>query len=40
MYGLHPLTPTKYIIPVANGNEKDNTLMIVLTNKFIELEKL
>jgi len=27
MYGLHPLMPTEYIMPVAGGNEKDNTSM-------------
>ncbi len=25
MYGLHPLMPIKYIVPVASGNEKDCT---------------
>ncbi len=27
MYGLHPLMPTKYIVPVASGNERNNTVM-------------
>jgi hypothetical protein len=27
LYGLHPLMPTKYIMPIASGNERDNTLM-------------
>jgi hypothetical protein len=27
VYGLHPLMPTKYIVLVASGNEKDNTSM-------------
>jgi hypothetical protein len=27
MYGLHPLMPTQYIVPVASGNEKDNISM-------------
>ncbi len=40
VYGLHPLMPTKYIVLIAGGNEKDNTLVKVLTNKIIELEKL
>ncbi len=39
VYGLHPLMPTKYIILVTSGNERDNTLVRVLTNKIIELEK-
>jgi len=25
MYGLHPLMPIKYIVPVASGNERNNT---------------
>jgi len=25
VYGLHPLMPTKYIVLVASGNERDNT---------------
>jgi len=40
MYGLHPLMPTKYIMRVASGNERNNTSMKVLTSKIIELEKL
>jgi hypothetical protein len=40
MYGLHPLMPREYIMPVAGGNERDNTPMKVLTSKFIELGKL
>jgi len=32
--------PTKYIVLVVSGNEKDNTLVRVLTNKITELEKL
>jgi hypothetical protein len=40
MYGLHPLMPTKYIVVVASGNERDNTSMTILTSKIIELEKL
>jgi len=27
VYGLHPSMPTKYIVPVVNGNERDNTSM-------------
>jgi hypothetical protein len=29
VYGLHPLMPTKYIIPIASGNERDNIPMRV-----------
>jgi hypothetical protein len=32
--------PTYYIILVASGDEKDNTLMKVLTSKITELKKL
>jgi hypothetical protein len=27
MYGLHPLMPIEYIVPIANGDEKDNNIM-------------
>jgi hypothetical protein len=40
MYGLHPLMPTKYIVLVASGNERDDTLMKVLTSKITKLGKL
>jgi hypothetical protein len=40
VYGLHPLMPTKYIVPVAGGNEKDNIPMKVLISKIIKLKKL
>jgi len=40
VYGLHPLMPTKYIIPIVGGNEKDNTPLKVLTSRIIEFEKL
>jgi hypothetical protein len=40
MYGLHPLMPTKYIVLVASGNERDSILVKNLTIKIIELEKL
>jgi hypothetical protein len=32
--------PTKYIVPIVGGNEKDGILVKVLTSKIIELEKL
>jgi hypothetical protein len=32
--------PIKYIILVAGGDERDNTLMKVLISRIIELEKL
>jgi hypothetical protein len=40
LYELHPLMPTKYIVPIASGNERGNILVRVLTNKITELEKL
>jgi hypothetical protein len=40
VYGLHPLMPTEYIVQVVGGNEKDNTLVRVLTNKIIKFKKL
>jgi hypothetical protein len=40
MYRLHPLMCIEYIILVAGGDERDNTLMRVLTNRIIELKKL
>jgi len=40
MYGLHPLMHIEYIMPIANGNERDNTSMRVLTSRIIKLEKL
>ncbi len=38
VYGLHPLMPIEYIVLIANGDEKNNTLVKVLTNRIIELE--
>ncbi len=40
MYGLHPLMPTKYIVPVVGGDERNNTLMRVLTSRITKFEKL
>ncbi len=40
VYGLHPLMPIGYIVLIVGGNEKDSALMIILTIKMIELEKL
>jgi hypothetical protein len=39
MYGLHPLMPTKYIVQIASGNEKDNIPMRVLTSRITKLKK-
>jgi hypothetical protein len=40
VYGLHPLMPIEYIVPVTSGNEKDSTPMIILISKITKLEKL
>jgi hypothetical protein len=39
VYGLHPLMPTKYIVLVANGNEKYNILVRILSSIITKLEK-
>jgi len=40
VYGLHPLMPIKYIIPIASGNERYITTIRVFTSRIIELKKL
>ncbi len=40
MYGLHPLMPIKYIVPIVGGDEKNITQMRVLTSRIIEFKKL
>ncbi len=40
MYGIHPLRFTEYIVPIVGANERDNTLVKVLTSRIIELVKL
>jgi hypothetical protein len=40
VYGLHPLMPTKYIVPVVGGNQRDNTSVRVLISKITKLKKL
>ncbi len=40
MHGLCPLMPIEYIVLVVSGNERDNTLVRILTSKITELEKL
>jgi hypothetical protein len=32
--------PTKYIVPLVGGNERDSILVKVLTSTITELEKL
>jgi hypothetical protein len=40
VYGLHPLMPIEYIVPVVGGDEKDSSLLRVLNCAIIELKKL
>ncbi len=40
MYELHPLMFTEYIVLIVGGNERDSTLVRVLTSKISKLEKL
>jgi hypothetical protein len=40
VYGLHPLMPTKYIVLITIGNERDSTPMRALKYIIIEHEKL
>ncbi len=40
VYGLHPLMPSKYIILVASGDERDSILVRVLTSRITKLKKL
>ncbi len=40
VYGLHPLMPIDYIVPVVGGDEKDSTPVRVLISIIIELKKL
>jgi hypothetical protein len=40
MYGLHPLVPIEYIVPIAGGDERVNTLARVLTSRIIKFKKL
>jgi hypothetical protein len=39
VYGLHPLLPTKYLLPFKLGENKDPHVR-VLTNRLFELEKI
>jgi hypothetical protein len=40
LYGLHPLMPTKYIVLIASGNERNNISTKVLISIITDLEKL
>jgi hypothetical protein len=40
VYGLHPLMPTKYIVPIVGGDERNCTLVRVLISRITKLEKL
>jgi hypothetical protein len=40
IYGLHPLMPTKNIVPIASGIQRDSTLVKVLTSKVSKFKNL
>jgi hypothetical protein len=40
VYGLHPLLPTKYLLPSKPGENRDPQPIRVLTSQLSELEKL
>ncbi len=40
MYGLHPLMPIEYIVPIVGGEQKDNTSIRVLISRVSKLKKL
>jgi hypothetical protein len=40
VYGLHPLLPTKYLLPFRLGENRDPQLVRVLISQLSELEKL
>jgi hypothetical protein len=39
VYGLHPLLPTKYLLPSKPGHNHDPTHVKILTSWLLELEK-
>jgi hypothetical protein len=34
------MMPTKYIVLIVGGNQKDNTLVRILTSRITKMEKL
>jgi hypothetical protein len=40
VYGLHPLIPTKYVLPAISGDHRDVKPTKILIAMIIELEKL
>ncbi len=40
VYGLHPLVPTKYMLPSSPCDNRDPQLVRVLTSRLFELKKL
>jgi len=40
VYGLHPLMPIEYIVPIVGGEQKDNTSVRLLTSRVSKLKKL
>jgi hypothetical protein len=39
LYTPYPLMPIEYIIPIAGGNERDDTLVRVLTSRIIKCKE-
>jgi hypothetical protein len=40
VHGLHPLLPTKYMLPSRPSDNKDQQPIRVLTSRLFQLEKL
>jgi hypothetical protein len=40
VYALHPLMPIMYIVPIVGGDNRNHTLMRVLTSRITKFEKL
>ncbi len=40
VYGLHRLMPPKYIVPIVGEDERNNTLMKILTSRITKFKKL
>jgi len=40
VYGLHPLMPTKYVLPIISSDHRKGNPMRILTSMVSKLEKL
>jgi hypothetical protein len=40
VYGLHPLMPIKYIVPISGGDDRDSTPVRIRTSRITKLKKL